>query len=294
MLLRYHGMSEAPERVDKISMTQSIAGPARVRRRQALQWLGLILMVFCASGWPHLPASASSSQTEEIWWRNRFAEKQVELHKRTVHLVFLGDSIFHSFEWDPRAPVWNYWYGGRGAVDLGFNGDTVADVAWRVNHGELDGLSPELVVILIGTNDFGKPADAIAAAIDDLAQNVHHRLAGSKILILGLLPSGRPEADRQKARDVNAMLLERFSGPRAIANFRDISCVFFHAGQLRTDLFRERTDPGRSYPLHPTPDGMDLLAASIEPEVAAALGDARRKSASTKDTACLTGEKGAS
>lgn len=234
--------------------------------------------------------STTSPSISEAWWRERFAEKQAELHKQPVHLVFLGDSIFHSFEWDPHAPVWTHWYGDRGAVNLGFNGDITANVIWRVRHRELDGLALKLAVILIGTNDFGKSAAEIAAGIKNLAQAVKDKAPSSKVLVLGILPSGRPESDQRKAKEINARLAMLFGHPNATAVYQDVSCVFYHHGQLDDDLFREQGGSNGAYLLHPTPQGMDLIAASIEPVVAAALGDHRRTTeGATRQTDCSPG-----
>lgn len=252
-------------------------------------WFGLGLAMFSATTSPFDPIGVDGPRMSEPWWPERYREKQVELHKQPVRLVFLGDSIFHSFEWDPRAPDWNHWYGGRGAVNLGFNGDTTADVIWRVHHGELEGLSLRLVVILIGTNDFNLPPAEIAGAIENLAQSVRDRSPESKILILGILPSGRPKAEQQIGGEVNARLSAFYAQRGAIASYQDLSCVFLRHGQLNSQLFREPDVPDHSYPLHPTPRGMDLLAAAIEPTVAAMLGDQRRTTSSPlEDTDCPT------
>ena len=260
----------------------------------------MILNRFCASfclalmlSWANAPqlhaASSTSSVMSEVWWHERFVEKQAELHKQPVQLVFLGDSIFHSFEWDPRAPVWNHWYGGREAVNLGFNGDVTENVIWRVRHGELDGLALKLAVILIGANDFGKPAADIAEGIKTLAQAVKDKAPTSEILILGILPNGRPESDQTKSKEVNARLATLFGHRNATAAYQDVSCVFYHHGQLDADLFREKGASDGAYLLHPTPQGMDLVAASIEPVVAAALGDRRRTAGDTRETDCSPG-----
>ncbi len=228
----------------------------------------------------------ASSQQSQKWWQDRFAEKQIELHRQPVKLVFLGDSITHSFEWDAEsARVWDHWYGGRDAVNLGFNSDGTADVIWRVRHGELDGISPALAVILIGTNDFGKPPDQIAASIEQLAQDVKDKSPNTKILILGILPSGRPDAEQRIGREVNARLSAHFSAAGAIASYRDATCAFMSGGRLNNNLFREKATPGRVL-LHPTPQGLDALAASIEPVVAATLGDQIRKPLFAPEPAC--------
>lgn len=212
----------------------------------------------------------------QAWWRDRFAEKQTELHARPPRLIFLGDSIFHSFEWATPDPVWEHWYSGRDAVNLGFNNDGITNVIWRVEHGEMDGISPRLAVILIGTNDLWRPAQEIVGEIATLVRAIHQRSPATRILALGILPSGRPEADIRNTHAVNAGLAALYGKPGAIATYLDVSCVFLHHGQLNTALFRERTIPGISAPLHPTLHGMDLLAARIEPIVAAALGDTPR------------------
>ncbi len=209
------------------------------------------------------------------------------MHRQAVQLVFFGDSITHSFEWNADyARVWDHWYGGRKAVDLGFNSDQSADVIWRVRHGELEGTSPALAVILIGTNDLEKPPAAVAGSIEQLAQDVRDRSANTRILILGILPSGKPEAEQGAARKVNALLSAHFAQRGAIATYRDISCAFMRGGRLDTSLFNEKAVPGRSSPIHPTPRGMDALAAAIEPVVAAALGDQIRKPLFATEPVC--------
>jgi lysophospholipase L1-like esterase len=284
---RFRRLANAVFRHDQVPK----ARPVRILLRLP-PWLGVLffLMLWTRAS-PVDPADMTGPPVHEAWWRQRFLEKQAELHRPNARLVFLGDSIFHSFEWDVHDPVWNHWYGGRGAVDLGFNGDGTADVIWRIRHGELDGVSPVLAVILIGTNDLGRPPAEVAAAIEDLAQTVHDRSAGTSILILGLLPSGRPESGQHAVRDINARLSAHYARPEAIARFQDVSCVFLRHGQLNAALFREPAVPGRSYPLHPTPIGMDLLAAAIEPAVAAALGDPpRTRQGELHGTDCAGGE----
>jgi lysophospholipase L1-like esterase len=251
---------------------------ALIYRLRLCLWLGAGLMATWANASSADLVPATDPRNPEAWWHERFLEKQVELHKHPVRLIFLGDSIFHSFEWDPRAPVWSRWYGGRGAINLGFNGDRTGDVIWRVLHGELDQLAPELAVILIGTNELGNPASDIVEAISDLARTIKEQSASTKILILGILPSGRPENEQRAAREVNARLSTLYSLGGAIASYRDVSCVFFRQGRFNAELFRESVVPGQTYPLHPTEQGLDLLAASIEPSVAAALGEHRRTS----------------
>jgi len=52
-------------------------------------------------------------------------------------------------------PTWKQFYEPRKALNLGFSGDTTAHLLWRLDHGEVDGLHPKAVVLLIGTNNTG-------------------------------------------------------------------------------------------------------------------------------------------
>jgi lysophospholipase L1-like esterase len=236
------------------------------------------------------PSDVAVSRLSDEAWRQRFMEKQAELHRHPVDLVFLGDSILHSLEWDKRTPVWDHWYAGRHAINLGFNSDMTGNVIWRVQNGELDGISPKLVVILIGANDVWRPPGEIADQIMTLTQSVKERVPGARVLVLSILPSGRPQRDQQTARQANAMLAARLAAPGAIAHYVDVSCVFLHHDRLNTALFREAMVPGHSYPLHPTARGMDLLAAKIEPVVSKILGDPPRSTPGyPEETDCSPG-----
>ena len=66
-------------------------------------------------------------------------------------LVFLGDSITQGWGGEGK-DVWAEHYADYGALNLGIGGDEVQHVTWRVQNGEVDAISPEVAVILIGTN----------------------------------------------------------------------------------------------------------------------------------------------
>ena len=69
--------------------------------------------------------------------------------------------------------VWQKFYGERNAVNLGIGGDRTQHVIWRLDNGNLEGISPKLAVIMIGTNNSGSNtpeqiADGITAIVDQL------------------------------------------------------------------------------------------------------------------------------
>ena len=68
-----------------------------------------------------------------------------------VDLIFIGDSITQGWEGAGK-DVWQE-YAKRNAVNLGIGGDQTGHVLWRLDHGNIDGISPKLAVVMIGSNN---------------------------------------------------------------------------------------------------------------------------------------------
>lgn len=116
-----------------------------------------------------------------------------------VDLLFLGDSITQM--WENHPGLWDRHYAPRRAANFGVSGDRTQNVLWRIDHGELDGLRPRVVVVLIGTNNLpSDPPAGVAAGVAAVVARVRKKLPDSKVLLLGLLPRGRTAADQLRAR----------------------------------------------------------------------------------------------
>jgi len=94
-------------------------------------------------------------------------------------------------------------------------------VLWRLLHGEFDGLSPESIVLLIGTNHVGHgdfSADELAGGIAEILRVLGEKCPRSRILLMGLLPRGVDPGDRvrQKCEAVNALLPQVTNGDRVV------------------------------------------------------------------------------
>jgi lysophospholipase L1-like esterase len=215
------------------------------------------------------------------WWRARFEAKQVELHETHPRLIFLGDSITQNWErhgppdWVDYAPVWQRFYGDRAAVDLGFNGDTTASLIWRIQNGELDGISPKVAVVLIGANNLGYlhwSAEDTVAGIATIIADLHRRLPRTKVLLLGVLPSDRTAWASETTTAINRTLATKFTHD-ALVTYLDVGHIFLENGTLDRGLFYDPRLTPPEAPLHPSAHGMALLAAAMEPTLAALLGD---------------------
>lgn len=184
-------------------------------------------------------------------------------------LVFLGDSITQGWEGAGKA-AWDEHFAPLGAANFGIGGDRTEHVLWRLDHGNFDGLSPALIVVMIGTNNAGArrdpPADT-AAGIRAIVERLRAKCPASKILLLGIFPRGDKADDvfRRLNDEVNALIAPIADGERVF--YKDIGAVFTDAsGTPRKDLMPDW--------LHLSPEGYQRWAGAIQADVTRLMGEA--------------------
>jgi lysophospholipase L1-like esterase len=253
--------------------------------------LTVTLLLLCAAGpepQPHVVLAATPlSRMDLPWWHTRFEAKLQELRNGHVDLLMLGDSITQDYElsgpadWLDFAPIWQRFYGDRNAVNLGFNGDATSHLLWRIENGEVAGITPKVAVILIGANNLGRlqwSAEDTVTGIDAIIAQLHQRLPHTKLLLLGVLPSDRSAWATETTVAINRTLAIRYGHSSAVT-YLDVGHVFMKDGRLNRDLFADpKMTPPRA-PLHPDAEGQALMAEAIEPTLAALMGDRRHGAA---------------
>lgn len=191
----------------------------------------------------------------------------------TAKLVFLGDSITEGWEHEGAA-AWEKHYGsatGRHAANFGIGGDRTEHVLWRLEHGNFDGLSPKLIVLMIGTNNAGHrkdPAVETEAGIRAILDRLQAKCPQAKILLLAIFPRGEALDDpyRLLNEQVNAAIRGYADGKRV--RFVDIGKNFVdEKGLPRKDLMPDM--------LHLSPEAYELWAAAIEKDVEWGMGKAK-------------------
>jgi len=126
-----------------------------------------------------------------------------------IDLLFLGDSITEG--WGNNA-VWQKHYGPLHAANFGIGGDTTENVLWRIQNGEIEGLSPKVVVLMIGTNNFGLQGhqpDDVAKGVTTIVQTLRKKLPTSKILLLAIFPRDEKPGteNRNRIKKVNDQIV---------------------------------------------------------------------------------------
>jgi beta-glucosidase len=160
------------------------------------------------------------------WWMPRHQQKLEDLRQliadgHSPQLVFIGDSITEGWA-KSGMEIWQRHYGAYHAINLGYGGDRTENVLWRLQNGEIDGINPKAVVLMIGTNNTGHRAEdpeTTADGIRRLIDEIQQRLPAAKLLLLAVFP--RDEKPDSYARKIN----ERVN--TIIANYADGRDVFF-------------------------------------------------------------------
>ena len=227
-------------------------------------------------------AAVPIGRTDLGWWRRRHEEKLARLRQGPVDLVWLGDSITEHWELPEYQPVWNRFYGGRHAINLGFIGDTTASVLWRIGHGEVGGIAPRALVLLIGANNLGHvhwSASETLAGITAIVDDLQRRLPRTGIVLLGVLPRAGDDWVMSTQAETNRLLAARYGQGQPKLTYIDLSPVFAPGGRIDPALY---ADPAHTPPepaLHPNVAGMTRIAEAIEPSVARYMGDRPRGTA---------------
>jgi lysophospholipase L1-like esterase len=128
----------------------------------------------------------------------RFFELHESFLKRgkagPIGVLFLGDSITEG--WTKAPHIWEHYYGAFQPANFGIGGDQTQHVIWRIENGELDGIHPKVVVLMLGTNNTGgNTAEEIAAADRKIVGMIRSRLPETKVLLLAIFPRG-PRKDK--------------------------------------------------------------------------------------------------
>ncbi len=226
------------------------------------------LLLFLPLGFPSTQVQAGDKKSDAVvpvsrpqkGWMNRHNSFNERVQKGQVDLIFIGDSITHG--WEGRGKkVWEKYYGKRNAVNLGIGGDRTQHVIWRLQNGNLKGISPKLAVIMIGTNNSGSNTPKeIAAGIKEIVNVLQDKTPKTKILILGIFPRGKDKNDkRRQVNEKTNEIVKTFADDQRVF-YLDIGDNFLEAdGTLSRKIMPDL--------LHLSEEGYTIWAKSIEPKV---------------------------
>lgn len=200
-------------------------------------------------------------------WQTRHATVLDYNRTHKPEIVLIGDSICHYWGGQPVAPkawapdVWKRTFLDMSVENLGFGWDRTENVLWRIDHGELNGISPKLIIVAIGTNNTGinKPND-IADGIEAVCVRVHEVQPRAKILLLGILPRRDEVPPRPVITDQVNQLLQARLGKVSWINYQDFGPAFRKPdGSVNTALFADG--------VHPNHTGYEILGNLLHEQI---------------------------
>lgn len=211
------------------------------------------------------------------WWA-RHAEVLRIKDSINPEIVLIGNSITHFWGGDPklkyadgkaRTPngpkAWDSVFRNYRVLNLGFGWDRTQNVLWRLDHGELEGLHPRIVIIHIGTNNTSETENArkntapeIVEGIREIYKKVCLKVPGAKIILMTIMPREQFPANprRQLINDTNR-LLKIFAQEKKITLLDIGPKMLSPDGILNKDIASDFC--------HPTEKGYQIWADELRP-----------------------------
>ncbi len=205
---------------------------SRMNRRAVI--VAAVIFGFVAVAWSQ-DAKKENTATKPAVKDKQRHEKFVEIAKRgNVDLLFLGDSITDAWGGEGHgkgggAKIFEKEFVPLKAANFGIGGDRTQHVLWRLQNGELEGIQPKVVMLMIGTNNSnGKDntAEEIAEGITAIVKEIQKQSPKTKVLLLAVFPRGeKPNPQRDKIKEVNNIIAKLDDGGKTV-KYLDIGSKF--------------------------------------------------------------------
>jgi lysophospholipase L1-like esterase len=192
-------------------------------------------------------------------WTKRH-EGFVEIAKKGgVDFLLMGDSITDGWRGKGKS-VYAENFEPLKVANFGIGGDRTQHVLWRLQNGELDGITPKLCMLMIGTNNGKDSAEDVAAGITAIVKELQKKSPATKVLLLAIFPRGeKPNPGREKNDKVNTMIAKLDDGGKTV-KYLDIGGKFLAEDKsISKDIMPDF--------LHLTEAGYKLWADAVLPTV---------------------------
>jgi len=213
------------------------------------------------------PRTPESSVTPVEKSRHTDFMNQIKAGNGDFDFVLIGDSITDGW---PRGGKNSYArFAPWKPLDLGVSGERTEEVLWRLQNGELDGIHPKVIMLMIGTNNLGQCGDEkpewVAAGIKKILETIRAKQPQAKILLLAVFPRGATAKDpiRLRVEETNKLIPVLADGKDVF--FLDIGPKFLDAnGNLPRQVMPDM--------LHPNDKGYELWIDAVAPKLEELMG----------------------
>ncbi|HYV36995.1 MAG TPA: GDSL-type esterase/lipase family protein, partial [Gemmataceae bacterium] len=184
--------------------------------------------------------------------------------KGDIDILLMGDSITDGWRNTGKA-VYAKHFEPLKTANFGIGGDTTQGVLWRMDNGELDGYSPKLMMLMIGTNNIGRNTpEEIAEGINAVVGRFRKKHDKAKVLLLAVFPrTVKGKGLQPKVKEINDIIAKSHDGKSIF--YLDIGEKFLDkTGTIPLDVMKDG--------LHPTAKGYEIWAEAVMPKVYELIG----------------------
>lgn len=193
----------------------------------------------------------------------------LESKKTNPEIVFIGDSITHHMNGIPKPPNGfdlgvSFWKDvcddHRRGLNLGFGADWTQHALWRLDNGEIDGISPKHIVLMIGTNNVlgGEGAGDILPGIRACVSRIRYKVPQAKLILMGVLPCRNPVTNPNRAVVLKLNESLKSLAVEAKCEFLDIGGQFLDdEGKIPGELMHDA--------IHPSAKGYKIWSEALIP-----------------------------
>eukprot|EP00092_Neocalanus_flemingeri_P030406 GFUD01033006.1.p1 GENE.GFUD01033006.1~~GFUD01033006.1.p1 ORF type:complete len:244 (+),score=54.29 GFUD01033006.1:47-733(+) len=159
-------------------------------------------------------SSTTPTEGEDLYgegrWRLMHQRFVSETRDAEPEILWVGDSIIQNLL---NSRIWETSFCLMHSLNFGISGDRTENVLWRLQNGELENLSPKMIVLSVGQENYGDTPEKIAEGVQAICALIRSKQPQAFLIVLTLLPRGNPDSPlRQRNRKVNEMMTEYVKG----------------------------------------------------------------------------------
>lgn len=232
-----------------------------------------------ASGRPDAPASVRPIAHMDQNSRIAHAQLLGKARKGGINVYFEGDSItrrWGALDYPELLANWRENFFGWNAANFAWGSDTVQNILWRIENGELDNVHPKVIVLLAGANNIGsRPSRGdddsriaeVTAGIRAILNTCQAKAPEATIILTGIFPrndnTGNPTGVMPLINRINENIAGLADGNKVrYININDK--LADHAGNLYAGMTMDS--------LHLSLKGYQIWADTLKPILTELLG----------------------
>jgi len=258
-------------------LTTGSPNPESKRGKMKAGILALLLLTCAAPAaaqMPPVPADQPFPRTDQ---HSLTAHAQLLEKARTgrIDIYFEGDSITRRWgatDYPELLANWNQNFFGWNAANFGWGADSIQNILWRLQNGELDNVHPKVIVLLAGTNNVGNvmpggEADKIAdvtKGIEAIVSVMRDKAPEATIILMGIFPRNDTMAAMPVIDGINGNISKMADGQK-IRYLNINRALADNGGRLFDGMMNPDT-------LHPAVQGYQVWADALKPILRELLG----------------------